>query len=157
MNETPRAKLREIIRRHGVDVYKNKSRCKGLLLDYCGTFRKEFNVLVAAWSFQNVLLFMQGISGKDPSLLLQYAICPFILLVVGAISRNSTPTTFGKSVRIVLAGDILFMAYVLVRYMFVFHYTFSEAFSALLPFQLISLIIVLVAAIPVHIIIAMLE
>jgi hypothetical protein len=48
MNDLPRQKLREIVRRHGVAVIENHRRCEGLLRDYCGGFRREVSVLVMA-------------------------------------------------------------------------------------------------------------
>ena len=48
MNEIPRQKLREIIAQHGRDIYRQREKCKGFLLDYCSGFRKEVNVLITA-------------------------------------------------------------------------------------------------------------
>jgi len=48
MNDTPRQKLCEIVRRHGSGVIERPRRCEGLLRDYCGAHRREISVLVMA-------------------------------------------------------------------------------------------------------------
>lgn len=48
MNDAPRQKLREILDEYGPDIIANPRRCKALLLDYCGKYRREIFVLVAA-------------------------------------------------------------------------------------------------------------
>lgn len=48
MNDAPRQKLREIIKRHGRSVIENPRRCENLLRDYCGEFRREISVLTMA-------------------------------------------------------------------------------------------------------------
>ncbi len=48
MNDLPRQKLGEIVRKHGVSVVDNPRRCEGLLRDYCGKFRREVSVLTMA-------------------------------------------------------------------------------------------------------------
>ena len=48
MIDVPRQTLREIVAKYGRSVCENPKRCKALLRDYCGTYRREINVLVAA-------------------------------------------------------------------------------------------------------------
>lgn len=48
MNNLPRQKLCEIVNRFGHSISGEPRRCEGLLRDYCGTFRREIAVLVAA-------------------------------------------------------------------------------------------------------------
>ncbi|MGI9106503.1 MAG: right-handed parallel beta-helix repeat-containing protein [Pyrinomonadaceae bacterium] len=48
MNDLPRQKLCEIVRRHGRSVIERPRRCEGLLRDYCGPYRREVSVLVMA-------------------------------------------------------------------------------------------------------------
>ncbi len=48
MNNLPRQKLCEIVARFGRSVTGDARRCEGLLRDYCGTYRREIAVLVAA-------------------------------------------------------------------------------------------------------------
>lgn len=48
MNEIPRQKLQELIRRFGVSLVDDPNRCKGMLKDLCGEYRKEIAGLIAA-------------------------------------------------------------------------------------------------------------
>ncbi|MBA3440311.1 MAG: right-handed parallel beta-helix repeat-containing protein [Pyrinomonadaceae bacterium] len=48
MDNLPRQKLCEIVSRYGRSVASDARRCEGLLRDYCGTYRREIAVLVAA-------------------------------------------------------------------------------------------------------------
>ena len=48
MNDEPRHKLREIVDRYGQSVVDDPRRCRALLLDYCGQFRREIFVLHTA-------------------------------------------------------------------------------------------------------------
>lgn len=48
MNNLPRQKLCEIVSRFGRSVAGDARRCEGLLRDYCGSYRREIAVLVAA-------------------------------------------------------------------------------------------------------------
>ncbi|MBA2503675.1 MAG: hypothetical protein H0V27_12430 [Pyrinomonadaceae bacterium] len=48
MIDVPRQTLREIVAKYGRSVCENPKRCKALLRDYCGTHRREINVLIAA-------------------------------------------------------------------------------------------------------------
>jgi hypothetical protein len=45
MNNVPQQKLREIVVQYGRSVCENPSYCKGLLLDLCGEYKREVNVL----------------------------------------------------------------------------------------------------------------
>jgi hypothetical protein len=46
LNNVPRQKLREIVAQYGRAVCENPSYCKGLLLDLCGEYKREVNILV---------------------------------------------------------------------------------------------------------------
>jgi hypothetical protein len=46
--DTPRAKLKEIVERHGESLLHDPDRCEGLLKDYCGAYRREISALVGA-------------------------------------------------------------------------------------------------------------
>ena len=48
MNNLPRIKLCEIISDYGKKLHQDPKRCKALLLDYCGEYKGEINVLVNA-------------------------------------------------------------------------------------------------------------
>ena len=49
MNKLPRQKLIELIQEYGLSVADNPKRCKGLLLDYCGSdYRGEIKILIEA-------------------------------------------------------------------------------------------------------------
>jgi hypothetical protein len=48
MDESPRHKLCEIIRRYGASVFQDTRRCEGLIRDLCGNYRREINVMVVA-------------------------------------------------------------------------------------------------------------
>jgi hypothetical protein len=48
VNDLPRQKLREIIAQYGRSVCENPQHCKGLLLDLCGDYKREVNILIAA-------------------------------------------------------------------------------------------------------------
>ncbi len=48
MIDVPRRTLLEIVAKYGRSVCENPKRCKALLRDYCGTHRREINVLIAA-------------------------------------------------------------------------------------------------------------
>jgi len=48
MNDEPRQKLRELILEHGRSLCTDPRRCEALLKDYCGTYKREIFVLVAA-------------------------------------------------------------------------------------------------------------
>jgi len=48
MNNLPRQKLIEILRREGLSLCDEPLRLRGLLMDFCGQYRKEINVLMAA-------------------------------------------------------------------------------------------------------------
>jgi hypothetical protein len=46
VNNLPRQKLCEIITQYGRSVYEDPQQCKGLLLDLCGDYKREVNVLI---------------------------------------------------------------------------------------------------------------
>jgi hypothetical protein len=48
MNELPRKTLRRILAKHGREIAGNAERCRGLLNDLCGGYRREINILVTA-------------------------------------------------------------------------------------------------------------
>jgi outer membrane protein assembly factor BamB len=48
MNNVPRQKLREIVAQYGRSICDNPQQCKGLLLDQCGEYKREVNILIAA-------------------------------------------------------------------------------------------------------------
>ncbi|MEP6923648.1 MAG: hypothetical protein ABI954_04210 [Pyrinomonadaceae bacterium] len=48
MNNLPRQALREIVAKHGTGVCSDAKRCAGLLGDWCGSYRREINILVNA-------------------------------------------------------------------------------------------------------------
>ena len=48
MNNQPRQTLRLILAKHGREIAGNAERCRGLLNDLCGAYRREINVLVTA-------------------------------------------------------------------------------------------------------------
>lgn len=48
MNELPRQKLQELIHRFGISLVEDPNRCKGMLKDLCGEYRKEIAGLIAA-------------------------------------------------------------------------------------------------------------
>ena len=48
MNDVPRQTLRRILAKHGKEIAGNAERCRGLLNDLCGAYRREINVLVTA-------------------------------------------------------------------------------------------------------------
>jgi hypothetical protein len=48
MNELPRKTLRLILAKHGREIAGNAERCRGLLNDLCGGYRREINILVTA-------------------------------------------------------------------------------------------------------------
>ncbi len=48
MNDQPRSQLRTLVKQEGVDIWKDARRCRGLINDYCGEFRREINLLIAA-------------------------------------------------------------------------------------------------------------
>ena len=48
MNDIPRQKLREIIKRYGLTLIDDPRRVRALLLDHCGQYRREIFVLVQA-------------------------------------------------------------------------------------------------------------
>ena len=48
MIDIPRRKLCEIVSEHGSNVIDNPRRCKALLLDYYGGYKRERNVLLNA-------------------------------------------------------------------------------------------------------------
>lgn len=48
MNDSPRQILRRILAKHGKEIAGNAERCKGLLNDLCGAYRREINILVTA-------------------------------------------------------------------------------------------------------------
>ncbi|MBA2341103.1 MAG: hypothetical protein H0V88_11955 [Pyrinomonadaceae bacterium] len=48
MIDVPRQTLREIVAKYGRTVCEDPKRCRGLLRDFCGSYRREINVLVGA-------------------------------------------------------------------------------------------------------------
>ena len=48
MNNLPREMLRRILNKHGNAVSGDAKRCENLLMDWCGSYRREINVLVNA-------------------------------------------------------------------------------------------------------------
>ncbi|MCJ7529544.1 MAG: hypothetical protein MUO64_00760 [Anaerolineales bacterium] len=48
MDDFPRQKLYEIISQYGCEVLNDPRRLGGLLRDYCSSYKREINVLVAA-------------------------------------------------------------------------------------------------------------
>lgn len=48
LNNQPRQKLQQIIATYGPSICNKPTRCKGLLLDYCGKHRREVNILISA-------------------------------------------------------------------------------------------------------------
>ena len=48
MNNLPSEKLIQIIKDNGVSITNNPQQCKAFLLDYCGEYRLEINVLMSA-------------------------------------------------------------------------------------------------------------
>jgi hypothetical protein len=44
----PRAKLKELVERHGESLLRDPDRCEGLLKDYCGAYRREISALMGA-------------------------------------------------------------------------------------------------------------
>jgi hypothetical protein len=66
MNELPRQKLREMIAEYGRSVCENPAHCKGLLLDLCGDYKREVNVLVAVLE-EHVVDELMHISGGVPA------------------------------------------------------------------------------------------
>ncbi|MGI0483754.1 formylglycine-generating enzyme family protein [Geminocystis sp. CENA526] len=48
MNNLPREKLIQIIKENGISITNNPQQCKAFLLDYCGEYRLEINVLMNA-------------------------------------------------------------------------------------------------------------
>lgn len=48
MSTTARQALQDIIAKHGIDVSSDANRCEALLRDWCGSYRREINILVNA-------------------------------------------------------------------------------------------------------------
>ena len=48
MNNLPREKLIQIIQENSISITNNPQQCKAFLLDYCGEYRLEINVLMSA-------------------------------------------------------------------------------------------------------------
>ena len=48
MQDTPRLKLREIVNEYGVWLLDDPRRCRALLMDYCGEYKGEINLLYLA-------------------------------------------------------------------------------------------------------------
>ncbi|HNT78408.1 MAG TPA: hypothetical protein PKH77_25635 [Anaerolineae bacterium] len=65
MNNLVRQKLREIIEQYGEEIAADPRRCKGLLLDYCGQYRREIFVLTTAQE-ENIPRSLQNIPDSVP-------------------------------------------------------------------------------------------
>mgnify|MGYP000066162592 CR=1 FL=1 len=65
MNNEARQKLREIVDTYGQNVVNDPRRCKALLLDYCGQYRREIFVLNAAQE-ERVAKDLQDAKGSIP-------------------------------------------------------------------------------------------
>ena len=48
MQAFPRQQLREIVAQFGVSVLENPRRCRALLMDFCGSYKGEINLIVMA-------------------------------------------------------------------------------------------------------------
>jgi hypothetical protein len=48
MNKQPRQVLRQVLAKYGKDICSDAARCRGLLNDLCGPYRREINVLTIA-------------------------------------------------------------------------------------------------------------
>lgn len=48
MNNAPRQKLRDLVLENGTSLYENPRYCEALLRDYCGIYKREIYVLIAA-------------------------------------------------------------------------------------------------------------
>lgn len=66
MNKIPRRKLNELIKKYGYSICDDPKRCKALLLDYCGEYRREINALLLALS-EGIPQNLRNISSDIPS------------------------------------------------------------------------------------------
>src|SRR5438128_807077 len=48
LNDLPRRKLCEMVVSYGRDIYNDPLRCKWALLDACGEYKREVNILITA-------------------------------------------------------------------------------------------------------------
>jgi hypothetical protein len=48
MNDHARIELEQLVKRHGIAIISEEGRCRALLLDYCGEFRREYTALLGA-------------------------------------------------------------------------------------------------------------
>ena len=65
MHPVPRRQLREIVAQYGTSVLEDPRRCRALLLDFCGSYKGEVNLLVMAVQ-ENVPADLQNASAGIP-------------------------------------------------------------------------------------------
>ena len=69
MHDQPRQQLIEIVARYGLTVIDDPRCCNGLLLDLCGEYRREINVLIMAQE-ERVTVDLQALQSGVPEDLL---------------------------------------------------------------------------------------
>jgi len=70
MNDEPRQKLRELILEHGRSLCTDPRRCEALLKDYCGTYKREIFVLVAALKNRVADDLLKSSAGMPPAIVM---------------------------------------------------------------------------------------